>query len=143
MGHKIHIASDHGGYSLKVFLKNFLTEEGYDVDDLGTFSEDPVDYPDFGKKAAKAVLNDDNPGIIICGTGIGISISANRYKGIRAALCHCEEYAKLTRLHNNANILALGGRFTSEEEAKKIVKAFLETKFEGGRHKNRIEMMDI
>ncbi len=141
-GQIIHIACDHGGFKLKESLIIFLSGEGYDVNDLGTYSEESVDYPVFGKKAAEAVLSDGNPAIIICGTGIGISIAANRHKGIRAALCHCPEYARLTRQHNDANILSLGGRFTPENEAKKIVKAFLATGFEGGRHKNRIEMLD-
>jgi ribose 5-phosphate isomerase B len=138
----IHIASDHGGYKLKEFLKVYLAEKGYEPDDLGTYSEESVDYPEFGKKAATAVLKDGYPAIIICGTGIGISISANRFKGIRAALCHCAEYAKLTRQHNDANILALGGRFIGFEASKEIVKAFLTTEFEGGRHQNRVELID-
>lgn len=138
----IHIASDHGGFALKEHLKSFLAENNIAVDDLGAYSEDSVNYPDYGKKAAEAVLNDGDPAIIICGTGIGISIAANRYRGIRAALCHCVEYAKLARQHNNANILALGGRFIKKEEAQSIVTAFLETEFEGGRHKNRIDLID-
>lgn len=143
MKHKlVHIASDHGGHKLKEFLKIYLKELGYEPDDLGTFSNEPVDYPLFGQKAAEAVLKDGNPGIIVCGTGIGISISANRYKGIRAALCHNAEYAKLSRQHNNANILALGGRFIGFEAAKEIVNIFLTTEFEGGRHQNRIDLID-
>jgi ribose 5-phosphate isomerase B len=139
---RLHIASDHGGFKLKEHLKPFLEKNHFTVNDLGTYSEDSVNYPEFGQKAAEAVLSDGNPAIIICGTGIGISIAANRYKGIRAALCHCVEYAKLARQHNNANILALGGRFIKNEDAENIVKAFLVTKFEGGRHKNRIDLID-
>lgn len=139
---RIHMACDHGGFALKEHLKSFLSENDIAVDDLGAYSEDSVNYPDYGKKAAEAVLNDGDPAIIICGTGIGISIAANRYRGIRAALCHCAEYAKLARQHNNANILALGGRFLNEKEAEKIVTAFLDTDFEGGRHKNRIDLID-
>jgi ribose 5-phosphate isomerase B len=139
---RIHIASDHGGYRLKEFLKIYLIEIGYEADDLGTYSEESVDYPLFGQKAAEAVLKDGEPAIIICGTGIGISISANRFKGIRAALCHSAEYARLSRQHNNSNILALGGRFIGFEAAKDIVKVFLDTEFEGGRHQNRIDLID-
>jgi len=138
----IHIASDHGGYTLKCELMNRLKEKDYGIDDLGTYSEESVDYPDFGRKAAEAVLADGNPGIIICGTGIGISITANRIKGVRAALCHCTEYAELARKHNNANILALGGRFTDPETAEKIAEVFLNTEFEGGRHQKRIDLID-
>jgi len=138
----IHIASDHGGYALKSELIGLLKKKGYMIDDLGTYSEDSVDYPDLGKKAAEAVLADGNFGIIICGTGIGISIAANRVKGIRAALCHCPEYAELARKHNNANILALGGRFLDADTAEKIAEVFLNTGFEGGRHQRRIDLID-
>ncbi len=138
----IHIASDHGGYALKSELMERLKKKGYMIDDLGTYSEESVDYPDLGKKAAEAVLADGNFGIIICGTGIGISIAANRFKGIRAALCHCPEYAELARKHNNANILALGGRFLDADTAEKIAEVFLNTGFEGGRHQRRIDLID-
>ena len=138
----IHIASDHGGFTLKSELIGLLKKKGYMTDDLGTYSEDSVDYPDFGRKAAEAVLSDGNPGIIICGTGIGISIAANRVKGIRAALCHCPEYAELARKHNDANILALGGRFVDPDTAEKIAEVFLNTEFESGRHQRRIDLID-
>ena len=138
----IHIASDHGGFTLKSELIGLLKKKGYMTDDLGTYSEDSVDYPDFGRKAAEAVLADGNPGIIICGTGIGISIAANRVKGIRAALCHCPEYAELARKHNDANILALGGRFVDPDTAERIIDTFLNTGFEGGRHQRRIDLID-
>ncbi|MDY0016300.1 MAG: ribose 5-phosphate isomerase B [Candidatus Delongbacteria bacterium] len=138
----IHIASDHGGFALKSEMIGLLKKKGYMIDDLGTYSEDSVDYPDLGKKAAEAVLADGNFGIIICGTGIGISIAANRVKGIRAALCHCPEYAELARKHNDANILALGGRFTDADTAEKIAEVFLNTGFEGGRHQRRIDLID-
>ncbi|MDD3045384.1 MAG: ribose 5-phosphate isomerase B [Candidatus Delongbacteria bacterium] len=138
----IHIASDHGGFALKSEMIGLLKKKGYMIDDLGTYSEDSVDYPDLGKKAAEAVLADGNFGIIICGTGIGISIAANRVKGIRAALCHCPEYAELARKHNDANILALGGRFLDADTAEKIAEVFLNTGFEGGRHQRRIDLID-
>ncbi|HAQ61102.1 TPA: ribose 5-phosphate isomerase B [Candidatus Delongbacteria bacterium] len=138
----IHIGSDHGGFDLKGKLSAALTVKGYTVNDLGTFSEDSVDYPVFGKKVAEAVLKDGSFGIIICGTGIGISIAANRFKGIRAALCHCSEYAKLAREHNDANILALGGRFMDFKTAEEITDVFLKTEFLGGRHKRRVDLLD-
>jgi ribose 5-phosphate isomerase B len=138
----IHIASDHGGFELKKKLIGHLKNSGYEIDDLGTETEESVDYPEFGSKAADAVLKDGRPGIIICGTGIGISIAANRKKGIRAALCHSVEYARLAREHNDANILALGGRFTDEETAFEITDVFLNTDFLGGRHQRRTDMLD-
>lgn len=138
----IHIAADHGGFELKVKLINYLKTSDYIIDDLGTYSVDSVDYPEFGFKAAEAVLKDGCPAIIICGTGIGISIAANRKTGIRAALCNSTEYAKLAREHNNANILALGGRFTDEKTAIAITEVFLNTDFIGGRHQRRTDMLD-
>lgn len=138
----VHIGSDHGGFSLKTQLIQRLEEAGYAVDDLGTFSEESVDYPEYAVKVAEKVLEDNSPGIIICGTGIGISIAANRIRGIRAALCHCVEYAEMARKHNNANVLALGGRFTDPAAAGKIAEVFLNTGFEGGRHERRIELID-
>jgi ribose 5-phosphate isomerase B len=138
----IHIGSDHGGFELKSSLIRRLKEKGYEVNDLGTGSGDSVDYPEYGRRVAEAVLSDGNFGVVICGTGIGISIAANRFKGIRAALCHCVEYAELARKHNDANILALGGRFIGIETAEEILHAFLNTGFEGERHQRRIDMMD-
>ncbi len=142
MGRIIHIGSDHGGFELKSELSAALNRKGYSVDDLGTFSEDSVDYPEYGAKVARAVLKDGDFGIVICGTGIGISIAANRFKGIRAALCHCSEYAKLAREHNDANILALGGRFIDFQTALEITDVFLKTDFLGGRHKRRVDLLD-
>ncbi len=140
----IYLASDHGGFELKEEIKAFLEKNGnYQIRDLGTNSEASVDYPIFGKKAAEKVANNpESFGIIVCGTGIGISIAANKVKGIRAALCHSIEYAKLAREHNNANILALGGRFTNKEDAFKIVTTFLSTSFAGQRHERRVNMIE-
>jgi ribose 5-phosphate isomerase B len=133
----IALAADHGGYELKEYLKTVLTE--YKILDLGTDSEVSVDYSDYGIKAGEAVATGQaDLGIIVCGTGIGISIAANKVRGIRAALCHCAEYARLSREHNNANILALGGRFLSFEEAEEIVRVWLNTPFAGDRHLKRI-----
>lgn len=138
----IHIGSDHGGFELKNSLSAVLKNKGFNVNDLGTYSEESVDYPEYGKKVADAVLRDGNAGIIICGTGIGISIAANRVKGIRAALCHCADYAKLSREHNDANILALGGRFVDIKTAEEITDIFLSTEFLGGRHQRRVDLLD-
>ncbi len=137
---KIAIGSDHAGFELKENLKEFLKELGYDITDLGTNSLDSVDYPLIAKALATLVTN-KNPdkGILICGTGIGMSIAANKIKGIIAAHCYDTETAKLARQHNNSNILALGGRITSPEIAKHIVQTWLETKFEGGRHLRRVQ----
>ena len=137
------IASDHGGYKLKEAIRKHLAERGEKVVDLGTHSEDSVDYPIYGKACAEAVASGKaERGIVVCGTGIGISIAANKVKGIRCGLCTSVEMAELTRKHNNANILALGGRTTDEELALQIVDTFLDTEFEGGRHKRRTDMLD-
>ncbi len=136
---KIAIASDHAGFKVKEKLKKFLTRMGYEIKDFGTFSEESCDYPDFAIKVAEAVVNRKaENGILICGTGIGMSIAANKVKGIRAAVCWNEETAKLSRKHNNANILCLGARMLNIDEIERIVKAWLSTNFEGGRHEKRI-----
>lgn len=138
---KVAIASDHGGYTLKEFLK-----DSFDLNwiDLGTDdAKKSVDYPDFGHALAETIVDGDaDYGIAICGTGIGISIACNRHDGIRAALCTDTTMARLTRQHNDANILALGERLIGTEVAMDIVKTFLETEYEGGRHQNRIEKLD-
>lgn len=140
---KIVIASDHGGYELKEFLIQALKKENYDITDFGTDSSDSVDYPEYGQKVAKAILkNEFERGILVCGTGIGMCITANRFKGIRAGLCHNPEEAKLTREHNNANIICLGGRVLKPEVALASVKVFMNTEFQGGRHQRRIDKID-
>ncbi len=136
---KIAIGSDHGGFRLKETVKTYLQENGYEVEDLGCFSEESVDYPDFALKVAEKVASSEfDKGILMCGTGIGISISANKVKGIRAALCHDHLTASLAARHNNANILCMGGRTTGPETAKDIVDAWLNASFEGGRHSRRL-----
>lgn len=142
---KISMGCDHGAYALKEHLKNWLTAQGHEVIDCGTYSTDSCDYPGFGKAAAEKVASGEcERGIVLCTTGIGISISANKVRGIRCALCRDLLSAQLTRLHNNANVLALAGGFTGPFEAEKIVNAFLTTEFEGGRHQRRVDlMMDI
>lgn len=140
---KIAVASDHGGFALKEKVKEHLVQRGFDVDDLGTHSEDSVDYPSYGKACGEAVASGKaDLGVVVCGTGIGISIAANKVKGVRCGLCTSVEMAHLTKQHNNANILALGGRTTEPELALKIVDEWLDTEFEGGRHQRRVDMLD-
>lgn len=139
----IAMANDHGGLALKKIVKEHLIERGYKVVDLGTHSEESVDYPIYGKACAEAVASGKaDLGIVVCGTGIGISIAANKVKGIRCGLCTSVEMAELTKRHNNANMLALGGRITEPELAVEITDAWLDTEFEGGRHKRRTDMLD-
>ena len=139
----IAVASDHGGFALKTIVKAHLIERGFKVVDLGTDSEASVDYPVYGKACGEAVISGKaDVGIVVCGTGIGISIAANKVKGIRCGLCTSVEMAKLTKQHNNANILALGGRTTAPDLAVEIVDAWLDTEFEGGRHERRTAMLD-
>ncbi|MGH1377281.1 MAG: ribose 5-phosphate isomerase B [Alphaproteobacteria bacterium] len=138
---KLAIACDHGGYALKEAVKERFSGK-VEFIDLGTNSNDSVDYPEYGQALAKSIINGDvTRGILICGTGIGISIAANRFSEIRAALCTDVTMAKLTRAHNDANVLALGARIVGEEVAFDIVDAFLTTEFEGGRHLNRIKKL--
>jgi len=139
----ILIGSDHAGYALKEFIKTFLTAMGLAVEDCGAFSEDSVDYSDIGIKLAQKVAESKGRrGILICGTGIGMSMAANRVKNARAALCNDLFSAALSRKHNDANILVMGGRVIGTELAKEIVRVWLETPFEGGRHQRRIDKLD-
>ena len=135
----IAIAVDHGGISLKAAAAAAVREAGFDVLDLGTDGTDSVDYPDFAEKLVAALKSGEaDRGILICGTGIGISIAANRHPGIRAALCYDDETAMLARQHNDANVLCMGGRKTDEAAARSLVGHFLSTPFEGGRHARRV-----
>ena len=135
----IAIAGDHAGLSMKSVLKKELEEMGFDVLDLGTHGPESVDYPDYADALAGA-LHDGRArrGVLVCGTGIGVSIAANRHRDIRAALCHDAVTARLARQHNDANVLVLGARTTGEEVAKDCVRVFLSTEFEGGRHARRV-----
>lgn len=144
MNKKFYLGSDHAGFELKDQIKNYLIDKGYEVVDLGTNDSDhSVSYVDYGKKLAQNVLKDNNCyGIGVCGTGIGISLSVNRFKGIRGARITSEEDAKLAKEHNNANVLLFGGRQINIGEAKKMIDTFLETDFKGGRHLKRIEDLD-
>lgn len=138
------MASDHAGFPLKMELIPFLESLGYGVKDFGTFSEDSCDYPDFAHPAAEAVEKGEYPfGIAMCGSGNGIQITLNKHQGIRAALCWTPELARLAKQHNNANFLVLPARFISFEEAKKIVEAYLDASFEGGRHQKRIDKIPV
>jgi len=137
---KIIIGADHAGYRLKESLKPFLAEMGIAVTDAGTDNEQSVDYPDFAAKVAEAVAAGLFPrGILICGSGLGMSITANRFPGVRAALCRDEETARLSRMHNDANILVLAGRKTDPGTARTIARTWLETPFEGERHQRRLD----
>lgn len=141
---KIAIGADHGGFQAKEALISYLQSKGFDVKDLGTNSEASVDYPDFAQKVCQEILNAQaDLGVLICGTGIGISIAANRFKGIRAALLYSDDVARLAKLHNNANIAVFGGRTMSVQEMKQRLNIFLNTEFEGGRHIRRLEKLDV
>ncbi len=141
---KIAITSDHAGFFLKQKVLAYLIKEKYEVKDFGCFSEEAVDYPDFGHPLANAVsAGDFEYGISICGTGNGINMVVNKHPGIRSALCWNEEICRLARAHNNANILALPGWFISESEALLIIKTFLSTSFEGGRHARRVGKISL
>ena len=135
----IAVAADHAGFELKEILKRQLADWGFEVLDLGTDSMASVDYPDFGRRMAVAIAGGKaGRGLIVCGTGIGISIAANRDPAVRAALCHDVTTARLARAHNDANVLALGARIVGTEVAREALRAFLDTDFEGGRHQGRV-----
>lgn len=141
---KIIIASDHAGYKLKLDIVNYLRAKGMSVTDLGTNSEEAVDYPDYGHSLAEVVDNGEFPfGISICGSGNGISMTVNKHQGVRAAICWNEEIARLARYHNDANICSLPARFLDTQTAFKIIDIFLNSGFEGGRHLQRIKKIPI
>ena len=137
---KIFLSSDHAGYKLKELIKLHLDKKKINYTDLGPFNGDRVDYPDYAHKVAKKVkINNNHVGILVCGSGIGMNITANRHKNIRAAQCFNVKSAKLSRLHNDANIITLGSRLLTKNNALKCISVFLKTKFEGGRHTKRIK----
>jgi ribose 5-phosphate isomerase B len=143
MSKRIPIGSDHAGFKLKEVVIDHLKKQGFEVLDKGTFSEERADYPDFGHAVANSVLKGEGElGILMCGSGNGIAMSANKHKGIRAALSWNPDIAQLARQHNDANILVLPARFISEQEAIKCIDVFLGEVFEGGRHKDRVEKID-
>ena len=139
---RVALGTDHAGYKLKEIIKQHLLNQGIDVIDEGTFSEDPVDYPAIIRRACAVVLEQRCPGIVFGGSGIGESIAANKVRGIRAARCSTLEDAKLSRQHNDANVLSLAGRMLDPDLAKKMVGVFLTTAFEGGRHMARVEDLE-
>ncbi len=140
----LFIASDHGGFELKEEIKSFLSQKNILFDDLGTHTTESVNYPELAQKISQKVLENPskNRGILLCGSGIGVSIAANRHKGIRAALVDSVTLAHLSREHNDANILCMGGRIIGKEVAFEIVTTFLNTEFQGGRHQTRVELIE-
>ncbi len=137
---KVVIGADHGGFELKEILKKHLISKGFDVEDVGTYDTNSVDYPDIACTACQKIISKEcDWGVLVCGTGIGISMAANKIKGIRCALVSNEYSAEMTKRHNNANVLAFGGRVTGCDLAKNILDAYINAEFEGGRHKNRID----
>ena len=136
---KICISSDHAGYKIKEYIKKEIINLGISIIDLGPFSDNSVDYPDYAKKVSRRVAaKKSDTGILVCGSGTGMAISANKIKGIRAAVCYDLKSTRLSRLHNNANIISLGSRLIKRKEALKLILVFLKTKFEGGRHLRRV-----
>lgn len=141
---KFYIATDHAGIDLKDYTVQLLQEKGQEVIDLGPFSKERVDYPDYAHQVATSILNDaGSQGILICGSGIGMSIAANRHAGIRAALCHDAYTASVARGHNDANILCFGERIVGKGVCESIINAWINSKFDGGRHAGRIEKIEI
>ena len=139
----VFIGTDHAGFAVKDYVKEILVELGHKVEDMGPFDDDRVDYPDYAKKVAKGVMSEkDSMGVLICGTGIGISIAANKVQGIRAGLCHDTYTAKATREHNDANILCFGERVVGRGVIKDMVEIFLSTEFAGGRHADRVNKIE-
>lgn len=140
---KFYIATDHAGYALKSYVIELLQTKGHEVVDLGPTNDNRVDYPDFANKCSHAVLGDKGSfGILICGTGIGISVAANKNRGIRAALCHDAYTASMSRAHNDANILCFGERVVGKGVIESMIEAFCNTSFEGGRHSDRVNKID-
>ncbi len=141
---KIAVGNDHAGYELKVVVLKWLEEQGYEVENFGTDSSDSVDYPDFVHPLADAVEKEEfDLGVLICGSGQGVSFTANKHQGIRAALCWSAEISALARQHNNANIVCLPGRFITQQDGINILKTFIEKSFEGGRHQKRIDKVPV
>ena len=141
---KYYIVSVHAGINIKPYVIELLKIRGYEVEDLGCYSNDRVDYPDYAHKVADAVSNDPkSKGILICGSGIGMSLSANKHKGIRAALCHDHYTAKMARLHNDANILCFGERIVAKGIIEEMIDVWCQTEFEGDRHINRVAIIEL
>jgi ribose 5-phosphate isomerase B len=140
----VAVGADHAGFEYKEFLKEVLQEDGWIVEDKGTYSLDSVDYPDFAHPVADMTAKGHAAfGILVCGSGEGVCITANKHSGVRAALCWNEEVARLARQHNDANVICLPARFITKEEAKTLVRAFIDTAFEGGRHEKRVDKINL
>lgn len=139
---KIYIASDHAAFNEKNALLDYLKKNKHEIIDLGTHNAESTHYPEWARKLVDKVLSERTMGILLCGSGIGVSMAANRFKGIRAALCRDEDDAKMSRLHNDANVLCLAGRKTSQDMINKISDVFLATPFEGGRHQTRVDLFN-
>lgn len=140
---KIALGADHGGYELKTYIERFLSKNGYQYKDFGTFDTKSVDYPQVAKEVSTAVANGSfGKGILICGSGLGVCITANKTNGVRAVTCHDTYSARMSRAHNDANVLTLGGRVVGRDLALDIVDTWLNTNFEGGRHKRRVDMIE-
>lgn len=141
---RIAVGSDHAGYELKEWVRGLLTSLGHEVEDVGTDGESSVDYPDFARAACVKVLDGEaDRAVLVCGSGVGMSMAANRFRGIRAVLCMDLYLARFSRLHNDANVLCLPGRLMGKGLAEEVVRTWLETPFEGGRHQRRVEKMDL
>jgi ribose 5-phosphate isomerase B len=139
----ILIGSDHAGFSLKTFLKEVMEQDGLQIVDVGCAADISCDYPDYARLLCERIQSGEAPrGVLICGTGLGMSMAANRFRGIRAALCTSEYQARMSRAHNDANVLIIGGRVTGVEMALSILRTWLETSFEGGRHQRRIDRIE-
>jgi ribose 5-phosphate isomerase B len=137
---RIYLGADHAGYPLKEHVKQTLVALGHDVTDVGTYAEESVDYPDYAREVGEAVARGDaEAGVLVCGTGLGMAIAANKVPGVRAVPVYDPEMARMARLHNNANVISLPGRFITPERADEVLDAFLTTEFEGGRHQRRID----
>ena len=144
MDKKIGIACDHAAYELKEFLVGYLSTKGFEVKDFGTYSEESCDYPDFAHALGEAIDNGElERGVALCGSGEGISMTLNKHQSVRAALCWIPEIAKLSRQHNNSNVLAMPARFITNDEALEMLNIWLETEFEGGRHQRRLDKMPL
>ena len=144
MDKKIGIACDHAAYDLKEFLVGYLSTKGFEVKDFGTYSEESCDYPDFAHALGEAIDNGElERGVALCGSGEGISMTLNKHQSVRAALCWIPEIAKLSRQHNNSNVLAMPARFITNDEALEMLNIWLETEFEGGRHQRRLDKMPL
>ena len=140
---RVYLGSDHAGYEMKEALKPYFAKRGIDLVDVGTDSEDSVDYPDFAHQVAQGVASGDaDRGVLVCGSGIGMAMAANKVEGVRAAMITDPELARMMRLHNDANVVTLGGRYIPRELAEEILDAFLDTEFEGGRHQRRVDKIE-